>query len=88
MVVVVDRLPFLTEIFDRAVLRLAVSPDLLLIDGLDTVPGIDCEQRPVVDADATLLSVAAASVIAKNSRGVNCRMPAMTELGNTWILVL
>ena len=29
-----------------------------------------------------------ASVISKNSRGVNPPMPAITELGNTWILVL
>ena len=53
------------EAMRRAVLRLAVEPDLVLIDGLDTVPGLDCEQRSVVDADATLLSVAAASVVAK-----------------------
>jgi len=48
-----------------AVLRMSLAPDLLLIDGLDAVPGLACEQRPVVDADATLLSVAAASVVAK-----------------------
>ena len=53
------------EAMRRAVVRLAVQPDLLLVDGLDTVPGLSIEQRPVVDADATLLSVAAASIVAK-----------------------
>jgi len=53
------------EAMRRAVMRLPVRPDLLLIDGIDRVPGLECEQRPVVDADATLLSVAAASVVAK-----------------------
>jgi ribonuclease HII len=53
------------EAMRRAVLRLGVAPDLVLVDGLDPVPGLGCAQRAVVDADATLLSVAAASVIAK-----------------------
>lgn len=53
------------EAMRRAVVRLTVEPDLLLVDGLDTVPGLTIEQRPVVDADATLLSVAAASIVAK-----------------------
>ena len=53
------------EAMRRAVLRLGVAPDLLLVDGLDRVPGLTIEQRPVVDADATLLSVAAASIVAK-----------------------
>jgi len=53
------------EAMRRAVTRLSLSPELVLVDGIDTVPGLRCEQRPVVDADATLLSVAAASVLAK-----------------------
>jgi ribonuclease HII len=53
------------EAMRRAVTRLHCAPDFVLVDGLDPVPGIRCEQRPVVDADATLLSVAAASVLAK-----------------------
>ena len=53
------------EAMRRAVTRLSLAPDLVLIDGLDSVPGLVCEQRPVVDADATLLSVAAASIVAK-----------------------
>ena len=53
------------EAMRRAVMRLTVAPDLLLVDGVDRVPGLTIEQRPVVDADATLLSVAAASIVAK-----------------------
>lgn len=53
------------EAMRRAVARLGLEPELVLIDGVDAVPGLRCEQRPVVDADATLLSVAAASVVAK-----------------------
>ena len=55
------------EAMRRAVMRLAITPDLVLVDGIDRVPGLsgELEQRPVVDADATLLSVAAASIVAK-----------------------
>lgn len=53
------------EAMRRAVTRLGIPPELVLVDGLDTVPGLACVQRPVVDGDATLLSVAAASIVAK-----------------------
>ncbi len=49
----------------RAVARLAVSPTLVLVDGRDTVPGLALEQRAVIDGDATMLSIAAASILAK-----------------------
>jgi ribonuclease HII len=49
----------------RAVTRLRVTPEMVLVDGLDTVPGLACEQRAVVDGDASMLSIAAASVLAK-----------------------
>ena len=53
------------EAMRRAVGRLGLTPDLVLVDGLDPIPGLGCEQRAVVDGDARLLSVAAASVVAK-----------------------
>jgi ribonuclease HII len=53
------------EAMRRAVTRLRVSPEMVLVDGLDTVPGLACEQRAVVDGDASMLSIAAASVLAK-----------------------
>jgi ribonuclease HII len=49
----------------RAVARLRVAPDLVLVDGLDLVPGIACPQHAVIDGDARMLSIAAASIVAK-----------------------
>jgi ribonuclease HII len=51
----------------RAVEQLALSPDFLLIDGRDTIDW-DCPQQAVVRGDATSLSIAAASVLAKVHR--------------------
>jgi ribonuclease HII len=53
------------EAMRRAVLRLGIEPELVLVDGLDAVPGLHCLQCPVIDGDASLLSIAAASIIAK-----------------------
>jgi ribonuclease HII len=53
------------EAMRRAVGRLRIAPDLVLVDGDYPVPGIVCHQRAVVDGDARLLSIAAASVVAK-----------------------
>lgn len=53
------------EAMRRAVLRLATAPDLVLVDGRDVVPGLACAQRAVVSGDARMLSIAAASVVAK-----------------------
>jgi ribonuclease HII len=50
-----------------AVEQLAVAPDYLLIDGLDTIDWA-CPQQAVVQGDATSLSIAAASVLAKVHR--------------------
>jgi ribonuclease HII len=50
-----------------AVQQLALSPDFLLIDGRDTIEW-DCPQQAVIHGDATSLSIAAASVLAKVHR--------------------
>ncbi len=50
-----------------AVERLALSPDYLLIDGVDRIEW-PCPQQPVVQGDAASISVAAASVLAKVHR--------------------
>jgi ribonuclease HII len=47
--------------------RLAIAPDYLLIDGRDTIDW-PCPQQSVVQGDATSLSIAAASVLAKVHR--------------------
>jgi ribonuclease HII len=49
----------------RSILRLRVAPELVLVDGIDCVPGVSCRQQAVVDGDARMLSIAAASVMAK-----------------------
>jgi ribonuclease HII len=50
-----------------AVEQLALSPDYLLIDGVDTIDW-HCPQRAVVQGDSISLSIAAASVLAKVHR--------------------
>jgi ribonuclease HII len=53
------------EAMRRAVLRLAVAPALVLVDGDSEVPGLTLPQRAIIDGDARMLSIAAASVVAK-----------------------
>lgn len=63
----VDRLNILQATLlgmSRAVLRLSVSPDFLLVDGITPVP-IGIEQKTIKKGDSRSLSIAAASVIAK-----------------------
>lgn len=52
----------------RALDGLQLNPDLVLVDGRFTVPGIEVEQRPVVGGDGLCPSIAAASVVAKVAR--------------------
>ncbi len=51
----------------QAVHALGMRPDLVLVDG-NSLPGLPCRERAVVDGDALCLSIAAASVIAKVTR--------------------
>ena len=53
------------EAMRRAVHRLRMTPEVVLVDGRDPVPGVTCAQHAVIDGDAKLLSVAAASILAK-----------------------
>jgi ribonuclease HII len=48
-----------------AVRRLGLAPELVLIDGHETVGAIAHEQRAVVGGDGKCLSIAAASIVAK-----------------------
>ncbi|MFN8587532.1 MAG: ribonuclease HII [Candidatus Eisenbacteria bacterium] len=63
----------------RSVRGLSLQPQLVLVDGKDTAPGLTCEQRAVVDGDATCLSIAAASILAKVVRD-----RIMTRLDRVW----
>ncbi len=49
----------------RAVFGLPARPMLVLTDGLDVPPGLRCEGRAVVKGDARVLTIAAASIVAK-----------------------
>lgn len=49
----------------RSVEKLTQTPDLVLVDGADRIPGLRLRQEAVVDGDARMLSIAAASVLAK-----------------------
>jgi ribonuclease HII len=53
------------EAMRRAIVRLPLVPDLVFVDGNDRIPGLACRQEAVISGDAHLLSVAAASVVAK-----------------------
>jgi ribonuclease HII len=48
-----------------AVRRLGMAPELVLVDGHETVGDIAHEQRAVVGGDGKCLSIAAASIVAK-----------------------
>ena len=51
----------------RAFEKLAVTPDIALIDG-NRAPGLSCRERTVVHGDALSASIAAASILAKVTR--------------------
>ena len=52
----------------RAVAGLGVRADLALIDGRDAPPGLACRAEPVIGGDASVQSIAAASIVAKVMR--------------------
>ena len=49
----------------RAVARLSLTPELVLVDGHETVAAMTCEQQAVIGGDGKCLSIAAASILAK-----------------------
>ena len=49
----------------EAVEKLKVMPELVIIDGRDTTPGLELTQKAVVKGDAKSYSIAAASIVAK-----------------------
>jgi len=66
----------------RARVRLAGAAPariLVLVDGLDVVPGVELEQQAVIGGDGTSLSIAAASIVAKTVRDA-----FMTRLACEW----
>jgi len=48
--------------------ELAQNPDILLVDGNAAIPDLTVEQQAIIDGDAKVNAIAAASIIAKVSR--------------------
>ena len=83
----IDRLNILgasLEGMRRAVRRLSVKPDFLLIDGNRFRPFDGYAYRTVVHGDATYASIAAASVLAKTWRDERMRELARQYPGYGW----
>jgi len=67
----IDRINILNaslEGMKKAVLSLKITPDIVLIDGNKTPKDMPCKAESVVKGDATSMSIAAASILAKVSR--------------------
>jgi ribonuclease HII len=56
------------EAMRRALRALAAAPDYVLIDGNDAPAGLSCPGEAIVKGDGAVLSIAAASIIAKVTR--------------------
>ena len=67
----------------RAVLRLGCLPDLALIDGNRT-PELPCPAEAIVDGDALIPAISAASIIAKVTRDALMRRLAGRYPGYGW----
>ena len=68
---VIDRINILQaalRAMRAAVLRLSVTPGVVLVDGNSRIPDIGIEQRTIVGGDALSISIGAASIIAKVER--------------------
>ncbi len=67
----IDQINILQATFEamrRAILALTVSADFALIDGRDVPSGLACPAKAIIKGDAKILSIAAASIIAKVTR--------------------
>ncbi len=56
----------------RAVEQLSVPPDEILVDGLHC-PAVSCAARAIVDGDAKIPAISAASILAKTARDAHMR---------------
>ena len=67
----------------RAVLRLACLPDLALIDG-NKAPELPCPAQTIIDGDALVPAISAASIVAKVTRDHLMRRLAVRYPGYGW----
>jgi ribonuclease HII len=56
------------RVMRRALAALAAAPAYVLIDGNDLAPGLYCKGETIVKGDGAVLSIAAASIVAKVAR--------------------
>ena len=68
----------------RALEGLGISPIAALVDGNTEPPDIPCPVRCVIDGDATSLSIAAASIVAKVTRDRQMAVLAERYPGYGW----
>ncbi len=68
----------------RAVEGLAIAPEALLIDGRDIPPGLTCHAEAIVKGDGRSLSIAAASIVAKETRDALMRQLDAENPGYGW----
>lgn len=52
----------------RAVEKISIKPDYILMDGNKTIPNINIQQHAIVKGDSKSISIAAASILAKVER--------------------
>lgn len=67
----------------RALARLPVIPDFVLVDGLP-VPELGCPHQAIVDGDARCHSIAAASIVAKTVRDRLMELLALRHPSYAW----
>ena len=63
----------------KAVEKLPIRPDKILVDGKFKIPGIGTYQEVIIDGDRLIDQISAASILAKVARDAH-----MTELANTY----
>jgi ribonuclease HII len=67
----IDRINILQATYSAmraAIAQLSISPDIILVDGNRTIPGIAIPQRAIVGGDGKVVAIACASIIAKVTR--------------------
>jgi ribonuclease HII len=67
----IDRINILQATFltmKMALGNLKIKPDILLVDGKFPIPNLSLRQEAIIDGDALVFSIAAASIIAKVTR--------------------
>lgn len=67
----IDRINILGASFlamKKAISNLSAKPDFILLDGRLTIPNLSIRQKAIVDGDNFVVSIAAASIVAKVTR--------------------